>query len=165
MTLTRLFTGRVPDSINVTARVRGYGYPAIAAYGVLHQVALGLESCVRIIEPREKHRHRVGGVARPSLRAKPDHVDSSIAADGELWPSHSTNCDRAAWLTIHAKRFRKVLSVGLTPNVFDIPARRIPLEIDHVQHAVAVQHSLWLNSFVRRAKQCNLRGLTSSDVP
>ena len=130
MTLTRLCTRRVPDSINVAARVRGYRYPAIAACGVLHQVALGLESCVRIIEPREKHRHRVGGIARAGLRAKPDHVDSPVAPDGELWPSHSANCDRAAWLTINANRFPEVLSVGLTRNVFDIPARRIPAIYD-----------------------------------
>src|SRR5439155_22636676 len=87
--------------------------------------------------PTRRSSDLVGGIARAGLRAKPDHVDSPVAPDGELWPSHSANCDRAAWLTINANRFPEVLSVGLTRNVFDIPARRIPVEIDHVQHTVA----------------------------
>jgi len=96
---------------------------------------------------------------------KPDHVDSSVAPDRYLRASHRANRHGTFGLAVYANGLREVLPVGRAAHVFDIARRGIALEINHVQHAVAVQHSLWLNPFTRRAKQSDLRHLTGSHVP
>src|SRR5207245_9930981 len=106
-----------------------------------------------VAEPGKEHRHRVGRVAQLGSRTKPDHVDTPVSPDRHLWPSHGTDGHHAAGIAVHANRLREIPSIWLTPHVLDISRGGIALEINHVQHALAVEHCLRLNPFAWRAQQ------------
>src|SRR4029077_18239350 len=149
MVLTGLLTHGVPNSVNVSAHVGGYRNSAVTALRILHQVALGLECRARIIEARKENRHGLGALAGMGLRTKPDHIGSPVSSDSHLWSSHGTYRHGTRGLAVHANRLGEILPAWRPAHVLNFPGRGIAREVNHVQHAIALKHSLRLNPVIR----------------
>src|SRR5439155_4147324 len=67
----------VPRHVYVTRLVGGHGAASVKPYGELHDIALGLESGLRVVQPRVEHGRRAAGTSGLGLGGtQPSDVDA-----------------------------------------------------------------------------------------
>src|SRR5438552_1538352 len=96
----------MPGDVNVAGPIGCHTTAAVERLGGLHQVALFLECCARVVEPSVEHGRAVlAGAAWLSLaRAIPGDMRAAILAHGKLTAADRADGDRAAGLAVHANR-------------------------------------------------------------